>query len=216
MNPTITVKATTDFEVTGDGSHAAWRRAEWIPMNRRPDGAHQYDTRFKVLYSGRGLYVLMDGEDERLTATMQNDFDDLWNEDVYEFFLWPDEEHRIYFEYEISPLGRELPILVPNFDGKFLGWRPWHYEGDRKIQKAVSIRNGKAESGAKIDGWTAEIFMPFALLEPLQNVPPRPGVRWRANFYRVDHDGGEPTGWDWARVGEGFHEIDKFGTLLFE
>ena len=49
---------------------------------------------------------------------------------MFEVFLWPDERDPIYFEYEISPLGRELPILVPNLDGKFLGWRPWHYEGE--------------------------------------------------------------------------------------
>jgi hypothetical protein len=54
------------------------------------------------------------------------------------------------------------------------------------------------------------------LLKPLQNVPPRPGARWRANFYRMDYDEGKSTSWDWARVGESFHEFHKFGTLIFE
>ena len=45
-------------------------------------------------------------------------FDQLF--DVFEVFLWTDEKQPIYFEYEISPLGYELPILVPNFGGKFL------------------------------------------------------------------------------------------------
>jgi len=39
--------------------------------------------------------------------------------DVFEFFLWPDERYPVYFEYEISPLGHELPILIPNFGGQF-------------------------------------------------------------------------------------------------
>jgi hypothetical protein len=47
--------------------------------------------------------------------------------DVFEAFVWPDERDPLYFEYEISPLGRELPILIPNLGGRFLGWRPWHY-----------------------------------------------------------------------------------------
>lgn len=216
MKPTLVVKSTADFQVTGDGSNPAWERTDWTPLQRRAGGHHDYASRFKVLYSDKGLYVLMDGDDQRLTATLQNDFDDLWHEDVFEVFLWTDERFTIYFEYEISPLNRELPILVPNFGGEFLGWRPWHYEGDRKVQKGVSIRNGEATSGAKIDGWRAEVFMPFALLAPLQNVPPQPGMRWRANFYRVDYDGGNSTSWDWSRVGDSFHDVDKFGTLVFE
>jgi hypothetical protein len=214
--PTLVVPATDDFPVTGDGSNAAWQRADWTELSRRPNGTHEYRTRVKVLYSTQGLYVLMDGTDTQLTATMQEDFENLWTEDVFEFFLWTDERYPVYFEYEISPLNKELPILIPNFDGKFLGWRPWHYDGPRRTQKAVSIVDGPQQSGAKIGGWSAEVFVPYALLEPLQNVPPRAGTRWRANFYRVDYDNGQATAWDWARVGDSFHEYQKFGTLLFK
>ena len=58
-------------------------------------------------------------------------FADLWTEDVVEIFFWPDEEMPVYFEYELSPRNYELPILVPNKAGSFLGWRPWKYEGER-------------------------------------------------------------------------------------
>lgn len=212
----LTVRRTDDFEPTGDGSAPAWQKAAWEPLHRRQDGGHDYATRFKMLYSSKGLYVLMNGADRKLTATLEEDFADLWNEDVFEFFLWPDERQTMYFEYEISPLDRELPIVVPNVDGRFLGWRPWHYEGERKTRKAVSIAGGPAKSGADITGWTAEVFVPYELLQPLGNVPPQPGAKWRANFYRVDYDNGVTTGWDWSRVGPSFHEYEKFGTLEFE
>lgn len=213
--PSLTVKAVDDFQVTGTGDHAAWAAAEWVPMRRRqPDGL-PYDTRFKVLYSNTGLYFLMDGTDKKVTSTMAEDFMDLWNEDVYEVFLWTDEKHPIYFEYEISPLNRELPILIPNFGGKFLGWRPWHYDGERKTRKATSVTGGQKQSGAAIEGWRAEFFIPYTLLNPLQNVPPKAGTRWRANFYRMDYDGGTRTQWDWAPVGQSFHEYEKFGELVF-
>jgi hypothetical protein len=160
----------------------------------------------------------MAGSDRKVTATLEEDFADLWHEDVFEFFLWPDEKETLYFEYEISPLGRELVLLVPNLDHKQMGWRPWHFEGARKIRKAVSIsgKGGKAKSGAIIDGWTAEVFVPYELLKPLRNVPPQPGARWRANFYRCDYDNNQETSWSWAPVGSSFHEYEKFGTLLFE
>ncbi|MFO0898699.1 MAG: amidohydrolase family protein [Pirellulales bacterium] len=214
--PQITVPRTDDFEVTGDGGKPAWAAAPWHELHRRGDGKLPYATRFKMLYSPKGLYVLLDGEDARLSASEQEDFADLWKQDVYEFFLWPDEATPIYFEYEISPLGRELPILVPNRGGDFLGWRPWHYEGERKTRKAVSVRGGEAKPGAAIKGWTAEVFVPYELLSPLGNVPPKPGARWRANLYRMDYDGGQTTAWDWARVGPSFHDYEKFGTLVFE
>jgi len=210
------VKPTDDFQITGQGSNAAWNKTDWTNLSKRPKGSHDYTARVKVLYSKTGLYVLMDGTDRRLSATMENDFDDLWHEDVFEFFLWPDERYPLYLEYEISPLGKELPILIPNFEGKQLGWRPWHYEGERKTKKAVSLVGGPQKSGAEIQGWRAEVFVPYALLKPLENVPPRPGTRWRANFYRVDYDEGESTAWDWARVGPSFHEFKKFGTLVFD
>ena len=142
------VPRTADFQVTGDGSNPAWEKTTWTPLVRRGKTGADYTTKIKVLYSEKGLYVLMDASDTLLTATMNADFLDLWNEDCFEFFLWPDERQTIYFEYEISPLGFELPILIPNVDNRFLGWCPWHYEGDRKIQKATSITGGPKESGS--------------------------------------------------------------------
>jgi hypothetical protein len=213
--PQLSVKPSQDFDVTGAGDQAAWRQAEWTTLNRRQPDGHPYDTRFKMLYSTTGLYFLMEGTDRKLTATMTEDFMDLWNEDVFEVFLWTDERHPVYFEYEISPLNRELPILIPNFGGEFLGWRPWHYESDRQTRKATSVTGGPKESHASIQGWRAEFFIPYRLLRPLQNVPPKAGTRWRANFYRVDYDDKKTTQWDWARVGKSFHEYQKFGDLLF-
>jgi hypothetical protein len=214
--PSLIVKRCDEFAITGKGDAAAWRITEWTNLNLRPKGTHDYSARFKILHSATGLYILFDGTDKVLTATMQEDFLDLWNEDVYECFFWTSEEHPIYFEYEISPLGYELPILVPNFGNQFLGWRPWHYEGNRKIQKAVSAEGGPNQPLAEVQSWRAELFIPFDLLKPLQNVPPKPGTSWRANFYRVDHDGKLTSGWDWARVGTSFHDYKNFGTLVFE
>jgi len=213
---TLLIQRTDDFEVNGRGDASDWKKTAWEPLNLRTTDGHKYKTRVKMLYSETGLYVLMEAEDRKLTATMKKDFLDLWNEDVFEFFLWPDEQYPVYFEYEISPLGFELPILIPNFGGDFLGWRPWHYDGKRKTQTATTIMGGPKQSGAGIAGWKAEVFVPYDLLKPLQNVPPQPGMQWRANFYRVDYDDDKSTSWDWARVGGSFHEFEKFGTLIFE
>ncbi len=213
--PRLSVQPVADFEVTGTGDHPSWRGVEWTALNRRQADGHDYQAQFKVAYSATGLYVLMEGTDAILTATMGQDFMDLYKEDVFEMFLWTDERYPLYFEYEISPLNHELPILVPNCGGTFFGWRPWHFEHDRLTRKATAVIGGPKTPLAPIEGWKAEFFIPFALLKPLENVPPRPGTVWRANFYRIDYDHGKTTQWDWARVGDSFHEFQKFGELIF-
>ena len=212
--PRLTVRAAADFEVTGAGDSPAWQPVEWTALPRRRPGGHPYETRLKLLYSNTGLYVLMDATDRKLTATITEDFMDLWHEDVFEVFLWTDERHPVYFEYEISPLNTELAILVPNFGGDFLGWRPWHYEKERLTRKATTVM-GPRQPNASIQGWRAEFFIPYALLKPLQNVPPQPGTRWRANFYRIDHDDAKRSQWVWAPVRTNFHEFQSFGELVF-
>ena len=102
----------------------------------------------------------MDATDKKITATFKEDFQNLWTEDVFEVFLWTDERDPVYFEYEISPLGYELPIVVPNLEGKFLGWRPWHYEGTRKIRKATSAIGGATQVRRRRDGVEGRVLHP--------------------------------------------------------
>ena len=215
QRPRLSVRPADDFEVNGAGDNAAWRQGEWVPLRRREPDGHAYDTRFKTVYSSTGVYFLIEGTDRTLTATMNEDFMDLWNEDVFEVFLWTDERYPAYFEYEISPLNHELPILIPNFGGQFLGWRPWHYDRDRLTRKQTAAIGGPKQPRAAIEGWRAEFFIPYALLRPLQNVPPKPGTTWRANVYRMDYDGGARSQWEWAHVDQGFHEYERFGEFVF-
>jgi hypothetical protein len=210
---TWTIKKTTDFEVTGDGTAENWNLAEWMIIPQRR--GKSLETKAKILYSESGIYFLFSCQDEKVTASMEADFMDLWKEDVVEVFLWPDETIPFYFEYEISPLNYELPILISNQEGDLLRWKPFHYEEDRKTRHATSIRGGIKESNASITSWTAEFYIPYKLLMPLKNIPPISGSKWRANFYRVDYDGNKSV-WSWKKTITNFHQYEKFGHLLFE
>jgi hypothetical protein len=211
----VIIKKCKDFKITGDGRSDIWGSTEWINLESQDQGKAEYQTRAKVLYSGTGIYFLFDCKDNKLTSTMKANNLDLWNEDVVEVFLWTDESFPVYFEYELSPLNYELPIIVPNYKGTFLGWLPWHYEGERRIQHATSAAGGKKKSGSFVTGWTGEFFIPYKLLAPLNQVPPVSGTRWRANMYRIDYDNGA-VHYSWQRTAKSFHEFDKFGTFVFE
>jgi hypothetical protein len=211
----VIVKKCQDFKINGYGDSDNWKNTEWINLVQQGKIISPYTTKVKVLYSETGIYFLFDCEDKKLTSTMKADNLDLWNEDVVEVFLWTDEGFPVYFEYELSPLNYELPIIIPNNKGTFLGWLPWHYDGERKIQHATSARGGKKKSGSIVTGWIAEFFIPYKLLAPLSQVPPASGTKWRANMYRVDYDNGSSQS-VWQKTKGTFHDYNSFGTFIFE
>jgi hypothetical protein len=208
---TWVVKKTKDFVLNGNGNATEWNATDYLELPKRRNGAMDYKTKMKILYSETGIYCLYQSEDKKITSTIKADFEDIYNEDVVEAFFWPEESSIIYFEYELSPYNYELPILVPNYKGKFLGWRPWHYEGNKKTRHAATIN----KEGDNVVSWTAEFFIPYKLMEPLQNMPPKKGMKWRANFYRIDYDKGS-TYWSWRPTRKNFHDYESFGTIIFD
>jgi hypothetical protein len=212
----LLVHKCADFTVTGKGESPEWQKTQWTALNKIDKGGKEYESKFKILYSATGIYVLFSGEDDKITSTYTKDFDNLFNADVFEVFFHPDISEPIYFEYEVSPLNKELVLLILNRNGKFGGWIPWHYEDKNKIVKNVVISGGPMQPGASIKSWTAELFFPYKILNPLLNVPPVPGGRWNANFCRLDYDSGNMVKWAWSPIEKSFHEFKKYYSLQFE
>lgn len=217
----LRVHKTNDFSLTGEGSSPNWSETKWVELTQRSN--HENDTNrktfVKVLYSDTGIYFLFRCEDDLVSATITSHFEEIWREDVVEVFIWPNESEEVYFEYELSPLNYELPILVSKTDSGQSHWIPFEYsykDGDsRKTIHKTSAAGGTLESGETISEWKAEFFIPFELLIPLKNRIPTSGTTWRANMYRVDYDHGS-TNWTWQPVTTNFHDIYNFGTLIFE
>lgn len=224
----LMLKHTGDFTITGDGSAREWNNAHWNTIVQRDKetlekegwrkssdslGNPVYETTFKILYSDKGLYFLYRCEDSAITATITEDYGALYNEDVVELFLRPDTTLPAYFEYELSPLNYELPIMILNNKGNAMGWKPWHYEGRRKTLHAVNI-NKPIKPGARFT-WTAEVFIPFALLAPMVSMPPAKGTQWRANFYRIDYDR-SPAYSSWRLTRQNYHDYERFGIIQFD
>ena len=226
----LRVKNTADFIVTGDGKAANWEQAEWNLITQRHSKTlqqnnwnitqeriniedAQYETYFKILYSNKGIYCLYKCEDSIITATLKEDYLNLYDEDVVEAFFWPDTTLPVYFEYELSPLNYELPILIVNNNGNITGWKPWQYEGARKTIHAISTNNKNIKNKRFI--WTAEFFIPYTLLGTMAKMQPKKGTQWRANFYRIDYDH-KPVYSSWQLTRKGYHDPQKFGILEFE
>jgi hypothetical protein len=165
-----------------------------------------------MMHSSKGIHVLMDGVDGKVSSIFRKDGEELYLGDVFEVFLHPEPSTPLYFEYEVNAHDRELVLLIPNLGGRLLGWLPWRYEGARKVVKKVRVNEGP--DGMR--GWSAELFIPFALLSPLQNTPPSKGTVWHANFCRLDYDFGKMMKWSWSPVKQSFHEFRAFRPVRFE
>jgi hypothetical protein len=200
-----------DFEVDGKGSDPEWDKSGWVGLTQY-GSASPYETRFRIMYSDSGIYCLYDCSDNKINATLRSDNLDLWNEDVIEAFFWADERVPVYFEYELSPLNYELVLMVPNYNGRFLGWIPWHYDGNRRTRHEVFVEHDPGNQ--EVVRWTGEFFIPFELMKPMVQSTPDTGTRWRANFYRIDYDK-VPGEWAWMPIVNNFHDFRLFGTIEF-
>jgi len=215
------IKKCKDFELTGDGSSAQWKQAEWQEMTYLGDDTHNYKTRCKAIYSKTGIYFLVDCEDRLINCTITEDMQPIFTEDVIEVFLDPAHaesgQQRSYFEYELSPLDKELVLVIPNDGQRFHGWLPWNFSDERRTRHATNIVGGEKKPKASCTGWQAECFIPFALLTGLANAQPSTGTQWRANIYRIDYDNGVANQWAWNKAtGGNFHDYNNFGILQFE
>jgi hypothetical protein len=189
-----------------------WEGIPWQELESLDSLPDPYPSRFRMLHSTKGLHVSMHGRDRKVTSGYRNDGEELYLGDVFEVFLHPEPSTPVYFEYEVNAHDRELVLLVPNLGGRLLGWLPWRYEGGRKVVKRVHIEQGPEG----ITGWSAELFIPYALLTPLQNTPPVKGAVWHVNVCRLDYDHGRMMKWSWSPVKKSFHEFGVFRTIRFD
>jgi hypothetical protein len=191
----------------------SWEHIPWQFLESLDSVPDPYPTRFRMLRSSRGIHVSIQGKDRMLTSAFKRDGEELYLGDVFEVFLHPEPSTPLYFEYEVNAHDRELVLLIPNLDGRLLGWLPWRYEGGRRVVKRVRTEAG---GDGIMQAWSADLFIPFSLLSPLRNTPPVAGTVWHANVCRLDYDFGRMMKWSWSHVKRSFHEYGAFRPIRFE
>ena len=211
----LLVRKCEDFTVTGKGDNVAWQKTTWNALTKIDSGGEENKTQFKIMYSPTGIYVLFEGDDSKITSNFQHDGDDLFDADVFEVFFHPVPTSPIYFEYEVSPLGKELVLLITNKNGKMSAWLPW-YRIDKHVQKKVIINGGVMKPNSPSKSWSAEIFFPYQLIDPITDTMPTSGMKWNANFCRLDYDTAKIVKFSWSPIKVAFHEFEKYRSIQFE
>jgi hypothetical protein len=125
--------------------------------------------------------------------------DELWERDVAEAFLQPDDsDPLIYKELEVSPNGFWIDLNISHGEKKELG---------SGLRRRVVLDEHEHI-------WTAELAVPMRSLNPAFD----PAKPWRVNFYRVEGTK-EPRFYSaWSPTmtpAPNFHVPARFGHLVF-
>jgi len=208
--------------LNGDWDGEVWQAANEFQVRKLKAPAGFFpETRGRVLYDDKGLYVTFRVNDRYVRSIATEYHGDVWEDACAEFFVQPKPE-RGYFNFEINCGGTMLLSYHENpaFKGKPErkdGAVPW------EIARQVDIYHSMPEKVdpeiAEDTTWIIEYFIPFSLLEayvgPIGDLA---GQTWRANFYKCAETNSHPHWGAWSAIQPGydFHSPKFFGQLNFK
>jgi hypothetical protein len=204
---------------------ANWDKPQWnavqpetltLFMGEKP--AHFPKTQFKVAYDANNVYVIFRVEDQYVRAVQQGYNSGVCRDSCVEFFFIPGTDIKQgYFNLETNCGGTILMYHQ-------LARGANHKEFDPNDLDTIEIAHSQPTivepEIQKPTVWTLEYRMPVKILEkyaPLAK--PRPGVTWKANFYKCGDQTSHPHWLTWSLVDlpqPDFHRPEFFGTLIFE
>jgi hypothetical protein len=167
----------------------------------RTGAAPRLATAVRVGLRGEALCVRFDGRDEGTVATHTARDAPLWEEDVFEVFLAPEEPARVYYEFEVNPLGAIFDARVES---------PALSRADMRADSGWNCPGFEAAVRRRGGSWSARLRIPLGPL--CGGRAPR---EWRANFYRIDR-GTTDAFSAWSPTGADppdFHVPQRFGLL---
>ncbi len=204
------------IKIDGILNDSAYSRAKWTPYFGLANGDPspvRFKTRAVIFYDKQNIYVAFEVEDPDVWTGYTNNDDPIYNEEVVEFFVDPEDDNQTYYEFQVSPSN-------VHFDAFFE-----YHRSD--LKKAMSY-NSNFESAVYIDGtlnkrddvdkgYNVEIKIPFEKIG--KNGAPSKGTRYRIDMFRFERPARNkiteahalfPTpNWD-------FHSLKDWGYMIFE
>jgi alpha-galactosidase len=174
-------------------------QADWQGKNADPER----ETEVRLLWTRETLYLRFRAKYRVITvfadAEPNGRRDQLWDRDVAEVFLQPNEsDRRRYKEFEISPNGMWIDLDIA--------------PGEKHDLKSELRRRVTLNEACKT--WIAELALPMkSLVERFD-----PAASWRVNFFRVE-GASEPrfySAWQPTETpAPNFHVPEAFAKLIF-
>jgi hypothetical protein len=171
----------------------------------------------KMMYDNKNLYVIFQVNDRYVRCITKDYNGPVWEDSCVEFFFSPD--HNLperYFNLEVNCGGTPLMHynIVPDKNIRILD-----VSDIKMIEIAHSLPQNIDPEIPDPVTWTVEYRIPLILPEKYSVVThPKPGVEWRANFYKIAENNSNPHFMTWAVVNHPvpkFHLPQFFGLLKF-
>lgn len=212
-------KRTEPMAIDADWYKPQWQKTKPLYVNLfmgdKPE--HFPETSAKVLYDNKYIYVIFRVADRYVRAVAREYQGPVWEDSCVEFFLTPGSDiSKGYFNIETNCGGT---ILFRHQTAPKENMRPLKSAEFDRIEIAHSLPKVIEPEITEPVTWTLEYRFPIEILERYQQVSrPRPGVKWRANFYKCADKTSQPHWLTWSFVAHdspNFHLPEHFGTLEF-
>jgi hypothetical protein len=172
----------------------------------------------KMMYDEENLYVIFSVKDRYVRCITKDYNGPVWEDSCVEFFFSPDIHFpERYFNLEINCGGTPLMQynIVPRKEMTKLA-----FDEIKMIKTAHSLPQIVDPEIKDQVTWTVEYSIPVKMLEKHSQVTyPKPGVEWRANFYKIAMNNSNPHYITWSPVFNdkpNFHLPQFFGVLKFQ
>lgn len=177
--------ASGSIMIDGRIDDAAWQTADVITTFHvyGSEGAvNQSPTEARILWDSENLYVAISCTDVDICSYTDEPDGELWFGDVGEFFVKPDLNNPVYYEFVISPNGTLYDARYPIRDAES---RP-HFKTWSSGAQVVSSINGTDGDFSDTDsGYTIEMAIPLSAFHG--SSPPADGVAWTFGICRYDY-----------------------------
>ncbi|HOX44336.1 MAG TPA: carbohydrate-binding family 9-like protein [Myxococcota bacterium] len=213
----VAVRATGPIQADGELDEPVWKLAPpSAPFVAPGNGAAlPWSTRVQAAWDDQALYLAFDCPDTDVWGAFTRRDEPLWTQEAVEAFLDADGDGQEYIELQASPRGVVFDSYLP-------GHRRNQDDWNAELRVGVKVRGTLDARGDQDQGWRVELAVPWQDAQgrspdPLRT-PPLPGDVWRANFFRLDANQGEPPragAWSPPLVGD-FHALPRFGQLVFQ
>lgn len=208
--------------LNGEWNGYFWKISETEDLiHFRPEGSnHRPRTRFRLVYSCKGISGIYYVEDRYVKCVHQGYLAPVYKDSCVEFFVKP-ECAEGYFNFEFNCGGSILSSYITDHSRTSDGFKESVPLAEADLQLVKIFHSLPETISEEIEGpvnWVLEFFIPFAVLEKYAgNLGYLPGQIWRANFQKCGDATSHPHWGSWQPLPElNFHLPDCFGYICFE
>ncbi|MCH9683329.1 MAG: carbohydrate-binding family 9-like protein, partial [Deltaproteobacteria bacterium] len=152
----LAIPMATPPQLDGRLDEPGWAGAHAHPMVHSLDGEPYEDRpgRVRWAWDAEALYVGAEIDDPDVWSDYESRDDPLWNQEVFEVFVFGDDRRVGYLELQVSPRG-------VTFDARFERYRKGKPEWNGRWRSAVDVRGTLDQRRDRDQGWSVEVAIPW-------------------------------------------------------